>query len=72
MLSTSRNQRHPKRNRVKKVEERYVGFDLEPEFAKKQSSSKTPLTAEQLKNIKYKKTTDKEAEALVNQTDEYS
>ena len=23
-----------------KVEERYVGFDLEPEFAKKQSSSK--------------------------------
>ena len=25
---------------MKRVEERYVGFDLEPEFAKKQSSSK--------------------------------
>ena len=25
---------------MKKVEERYVGFDLEPEFAKKQPSSK--------------------------------
>ena len=25
---------------MEKIEERYVGFDLEPEFAKKQSSSK--------------------------------
>ena len=57
---------------IKKIKRRQDKKAKDEAIAKKQSSSKTPLTAEQLKNIKYKKTTDKEAEALVNKTDEYS
>jgi len=57
---------------IKKIIRRQDKIAKDEAIAKKQSSSKTPLTTEQLKNIKYKKTTDKEAEALVNQTDEYS
>ena len=60
-----------RREMIKKIQRKQDKMAKEQAIAKKQKSSKTPLTADQIKMVKYAKTSEKDAEKLIGDTEDY-
>ena len=57
---------------IKKIQRKQDKISKEQAIAKKQKSIKTPLTADQIKMVKYSRISEKDAELLINDTEDYT